>query len=158
MAIAAEDRWQQLVAGAQSPFCVPRADENQHWAKIASLAVSSLYLSKDQAYRGYSLLVFDGAHATRPSDLDLTVWAMFCLDLHWAQAAVERATSPDHINVAALGNQVPHLHWHIIPRYKTDARWGAPIWMTDVDREVDAFHPPEAEFRQLLDAIRAELF
>ena len=37
---------------------------------------------------------------------------------------------PDHVNVESLGNVVPHLHWHIIPRYVGDARWGMPIWTT----------------------------
>jgi diadenosine tetraphosphate (Ap4A) HIT family hydrolase len=30
---------------------------------------------------------------------------------------------PDKINLASLGNQVPHLHWHIVPRYNVDAHW-----------------------------------
>ena len=37
---------------------------------------------------------------------------------------------PDHINVAILGNVVPHLHWLIVPRYRDDPRWEAPIWTT----------------------------
>jgi diadenosine tetraphosphate (Ap4A) HIT family hydrolase len=35
---------------------------------------------------------------------------------------------PDKINVAALGNQVPQLHVHIIARFKTDDAWPEPIW------------------------------
>ena len=35
------------------------------------------------------------------------------------------------MNYELLGNSDPHLHWHIIPRYKTDPRWGAPIWESD---------------------------
>lgn len=30
---------------------------------------------------------------------------------------------PDKINLISLGNQVPHLHWHIVPRYCLDAHW-----------------------------------
>ena len=32
------------------------------------------------------------------------------------------------MNVAALGNQVPQLHIHIIARYRTDAAWPGPVW------------------------------
>jgi diadenosine tetraphosphate (Ap4A) HIT family hydrolase/predicted GNAT family N-acyltransferase len=35
---------------------------------------------------------------------------------------------PYKINVASLGNLVPHLHWHIIPRWKTDPWWPNSIW------------------------------
>ena len=42
--------------------------------------------------------------------------------------AMERAFSPDKLNIAALGNIVPQLHIHHIVRYKTDAVWPAPVW------------------------------
>ena len=36
--------------------------------------------------------------------------------------------APDKINLASLGNQVPHLHWHVIPRFADDAHFPQPIW------------------------------
>ena len=36
------------------------------------------------------------------------------------------------MNVESLGNVMPHLHWHVIPRYKNDSRWRQPIWAQDV--------------------------
>ncbi|MBP9942905.1 MAG: HIT family protein, partial [Comamonas sp.] len=35
---------------------------------------------------------------------------------------------PTKINLAALGNMVPHLHWHVIARYDWDSHFPAPIW------------------------------
>lgn len=35
---------------------------------------------------------------------------------------------PDKINLAALGNAVPHIHWHVIPRYVDDAFFPGSIW------------------------------
>lgn len=35
---------------------------------------------------------------------------------------------PNKINLATLGNVVPHLHWHVIARFDWDARWPAPVW------------------------------
>ncbi len=47
-------------------------------------------------------------------------------------AVVERALrdllQPDKMNIAALGTQVPHLHWHVIPRYRDDTHYPDPIW------------------------------
>jgi len=43
--------------------------------------------------------------------------------------SVQRATlSPDKINLASLGNQVPHLHWHVIPRWRDDRHFPNPVW------------------------------
>jgi diadenosine tetraphosphate (Ap4A) HIT family hydrolase len=41
----------------------------------------------------------------------------------------ERLTpAPEKINVASLGNVVPHLHWHVIARYVWDTHWPKPVW------------------------------
>ncbi|MBK7615353.1 MAG: HIT family protein [Burkholderiales bacterium] len=49
-----------------------------------------------------------------------------------AVVAVERvlreALSPGKINLAALGNMVPHLHWHVIARFDWDSHFPQPIW------------------------------
>ncbi len=36
--------------------------------------------------------------------------------------------APDKINVASFGNLVPHLHWHVMARWKTDPWWPQPTW------------------------------
>lgn len=36
--------------------------------------------------------------------------------------------APDKINLASLGNMVPHLHWHIIPRWRDDRHFPDAIW------------------------------
>jgi diadenosine tetraphosphate (Ap4A) HIT family hydrolase len=44
------------------------------------------------------------------------------------EEAVRRVMHPDKINIAALGNMVPHIHWHVIPRYKDDAFFPGSAW------------------------------
>lgn len=39
-----------------------------------------------------------------------------------------RALSPTKINLATLGNVVPHLHWHVIARFDWDSHFPNPIW------------------------------
>jgi diadenosine tetraphosphate (Ap4A) HIT family hydrolase len=43
---------------------------------------------------------------------------------------------PDKINLASLGNQTPHIHWHVIARWKDDAFFPDSIW-SNVYRETD---------------------
>lgn len=112
------------------PMDAPRSATNEFWDLISSLSVSSLYLAKNQTYRGQCSLIFDLRHAARPDQLSPGEWAAFCADLYVAQQAIVTVTDPDHINIESLGNVVPHLHWHIIPRYVGDPRWGMPIWTT----------------------------
>jgi len=60
----------------------------------------------------------------------------------WAIEEVLRETvQPDKINLASLGNVVPHLHWHVIPRWRDDPHFPAPIWAVpqreQIRRELD---------------------
>jgi diadenosine tetraphosphate (Ap4A) HIT family hydrolase len=95
---------------------------------IATLEISTLFLFRDQRFRGYSILSFDLWDATRLDDLSEAEYTAFCQDLRLASRARRSAMQPDHMNYELLGNSNPHLHWHIIPRYRDDPRWGRPIW------------------------------
>ena len=44
----------------------------------------------------------------------------------------------EKINVAALGNQVPQLHVHVIGRFAADAAWPGPVWNAGPATEVDS--------------------
>ena len=45
-----------------------------------------------------------------------------------AEKYILNKLSPHKVNIASFGNLVPHLHWHIIPRWKTDPWWPNTIW------------------------------
>ena len=109
-------RWKALLAGANCPLDAPRADVNEHWDLVAQLTVSSLYLTKNQTYRGQCQLIFDPRHVSRLDQLSRPEWTSLAADLMTAERAIVRVVKPDHVNVESLGNVVPHLHWHIIPR------------------------------------------
>ena len=52
-----------------------------------------------------------------------------CLRVVFAVEQVLRdVLRPDKVNVASLGNQVPHVHWHVIPRFADDAHFPDPVW------------------------------
>ena len=48
------------------------------------------------------------------------------------EQALIALVQPDKMNLASLGNQVPHLHWHVIPRWRDDRHFPNPIWGADV--------------------------
>jgi diadenosine tetraphosphate (Ap4A) HIT family hydrolase len=150
-------QWQLLVDGVGCRMDAPRPATNDSWDLVAALRVSSLYLAKNQAYRGQCTLVFDLRHAARPDQLTPDEWTAFCTDLYVSQNAIVSATHPDHINVESLGNVVPHLHWHIIPRYVDDPRWGMPIWTTPLSVMPETRlepHDREALLEQLRGSLR----
>lgn len=44
------------------------------------------------------------------------------------ERAIYRHVQPDKVNLASLGNMVPHLHWHIVARFTWDSHFPHPIW------------------------------
>ena len=121
-----------MIQPAPCPFDSPRPAQTEHWDFVASLSISSLYLSTNQTYRGYCLLVFDPRHATRLDQLSPSEWAAYAADLQRANNAIVEVVKPDHMNMDLLGNIVQHLHWHIVPRRNDDGRWGSPIWTSNL--------------------------
>jgi diadenosine tetraphosphate (Ap4A) HIT family hydrolase len=104
----------------------PKDNDDVIW--IADLAVTSLLLFRDQRFRGYCILSFAARGATRLEDLSDLEYQAFCEDLRSSSRAIRAAMQPDLMNYELLGNSHPQLHWHIIPRYRSDLRWGRPIW------------------------------
>ena len=60
------------------------------------------------------------------------------------ETVVRELATPDKINLASLGNAVPHLHWHVIPRWCNDRHFPKPIW-ADAERDAIARHKPDAD-------------
>ncbi len=44
------------------------------------------------------------------------------------ETALRKLMQPDKVNLASLGNVVPHLHWHVIPRFRDDSHFPDPVW------------------------------
>ncbi len=44
------------------------------------------------------------------------------------EQVLRHGLSPRKVNLAALGNAVPHLHWHVVARFEWDSRFPAPVW------------------------------
>jgi ATP adenylyltransferase len=149
-------RWQQLIDGTTCPFCHPRPDSNEYWLLVQQLSAGTLYLDRNQTYRGKSLLIFDRRHVTGLEKLSTDEFLEFTSDLRVAAHAVASFCAPDLMNYASLGNVIPHLHWHIIPRYGNDPRWGKPIYTTS-EGEVPETLLRAQEYEQLTDSLRNAL-
>ena len=73
-----------------------------------------------------------------------------------ASRALKAAFRPDKLNVAALGNQVPQLHVHVIARFIGDPAWPGPIWGTTPPRDYERT-ALEARLAQLREAFSHDL-
>jgi len=94
---------------------------------IASLKFGKLFLNRNQIYLGRVFYIYK-EHLRDITEISITELRDAETEIHQIASIIRNEFSPDLINVASLGNHVQHLHWHIIPRYKTDINWGHPPW------------------------------
>lgn len=80
-----------------------------------------------QRFPAFYRLIWN-AHVAEFSDLSDTD-RHACMD---AVTEIERVLkgllAPTKVNLATLGNVVPHLHWHVIARFDWDSHFPAPVW------------------------------
>jgi diadenosine tetraphosphate (Ap4A) HIT family hydrolase len=104
------------------PLCQLLRDANERRSGrfIHEFSQSLLFLGEHQYFEGYAVLVAK-QHVGELYELPKPEYVGFMEELSQASRAVQEAFKPRKLNHASLGNQVPHLHWHIIPRYEHEA-------------------------------------
>ena len=78
-------------------------------------------------YPGFCRVIWH-AHVAEFSDLADADRAYLRDVVCAVERAVRRVMQPNKVNLASLGNVVPHVHWHVIPRFSNDAHFPQPVW------------------------------
>jgi diadenosine tetraphosphate (Ap4A) HIT family hydrolase len=86
-----------------------------------------LVLVEEDGYPGYCRVVWK-RHVAEMTDLDGADRHHFMSVVFACEAALRTHCAPDKVNLASLGNMVPHLHWHVIPRWRDDRHFPNAIW------------------------------
>jgi diadenosine tetraphosphate (Ap4A) HIT family hydrolase len=84
-------------------------------------------LADEPDYPGF-LRVILNAHVKEMTDLPAAEQLALMRVVLATEAALREVMAPDKVNLASLGNVVPHLHWHVIPRFADDPHFLNPVW------------------------------
>jgi diadenosine tetraphosphate (Ap4A) HIT family hydrolase len=119
-------------AGDGCPSCVEgRPDQTRWGVRFFAGAVCDAYLVRADVQRGLSAVVWRGRHVVEPTELTDAEAAAYGREVLAVGRAIEAAFAPVKVNYNVLGNSVPHLHTHIVPRYADDPRPGWPFPFPD---------------------------
>ena len=150
------ERWDAVRSGQSCPVCDEgRPDEADGRLRIFAGETIDAYLDRNDGVRGYALVFFRGRHAAEPTELTDEEARRFWRELLVVARAVEAEYLPVKLNLMFLGNAMPHLHAHVIPRYRDDPDAGRPprFMMDSSDwRRFD-----DAEYLRQVDALRRRL-
>ncbi len=120
--------------------------------RIIELPHSYVILNRDQFFPGYTLL-FTKNHVTELFHLDRELRAALMEEVSLVAQALYTVFTPAKINYELLGNMVPHIHWHIVPRFSSDPLWPRPIWAEPHEELILS----SDEYRQRIEKIRSFL-
>lgn len=95
--------------------------------RIADCGVSTAYLHDDQFFQGWTVLVLN-RHATELFELAAAERARLMDEVARVSQALAREFRAVKMNYALLGNQLPHIHWHLIPRGPDDPAPREAVW------------------------------
>jgi len=113
----------------------------------------SVIIVDDANYPGFCRVIWRD-HVREMSDLAREDRLLLNEAVFAVEQAVREVMAPAKVNLASLGNVVPHLHWHVIPRYTDDAHFPAPVWAAAVRQtEATLLEARRALLPQLADAI-----
>jgi diadenosine tetraphosphate (Ap4A) HIT family hydrolase len=130
-----------------------RPEETPHGARIFAGEVSDAYLQRADIQRGYVVVIWRGRHVAEPTDLEPDEAAAYWLEVLRVGRALEAHLEPVKLNYNLLGNSLPHLHTHVLPRYADDPKPGWPFPFPE-----DEPPPIEQElYRREVEALRALL-
>ena len=89
---------------------------------------SVLVVGDHQLFPGYCILL-SKTHVREPFELALDVQTTMFQELMLSAQAIHSAFKPWKMNYGCYGNQAPHVHWHLFPRYEADPKRKLTPWM-----------------------------
>jgi diadenosine tetraphosphate (Ap4A) HIT family hydrolase len=90
-------------------------------------------------YPGFCRVILK-RHAREMTDLDEAERAGLMAVVYAVEDAIRATMRPDKMNLASLGNMTPHVHWHVVPRFRDDRHYPTPVWAVP---QREAVVPPE---------------
>jgi len=118
------------------PLCQPEA-ENILWQDEHCRIIRV----NDADYAGYCRVIWH-QHVAEMTDLSASDQRILMQRVFAVESTLRTCFAPTKINVASLGNMVPHLHWHLIARFSDDAHFPDPVWAA---RRRDPAPQPEVD-------------
>jgi len=116
------DDWDARKRGAGCWFC-----GDQLGQPFYAGSVGDAHLERHPIARGHAIVIFRDRHVADFTSLSTSEVAAYWHDIHSVAQMIEHVFAPCHMNYQLLGNLVPHLHVHLVPRYLDDPAPGKPL-------------------------------
>jgi diadenosine tetraphosphate (Ap4A) HIT family hydrolase len=138
------------MSGSTCKACLGSWPRENHF--IADLGLSNAYLHDDQFFPGWTVVVLKH-HATELFHLAPTERVQLMEEVNLVAKVLSQVYEAKKINYELLGNQLPHIHWHVIPRLASDPGPLEPVWRV----QHEPIQPITVELQASIQRISAEI-
>lgn len=119
--------------------------------EIGQMRVSTLFLFKEQTHKGRCVVALN-EHQQEFFHLSQEKQDAYMRDVAQAAKAIESAFAPGKINYGAFGDTMPHVHFHVVPKYENGAAWGKMFEMNPGETYLT-----DDEYQEVINKLKAAL-
>ena len=109
-------------------YCQRNELQKSLMIEVCDLSASTLFLFKEQSHPGRCVVAYKD-HVKEPFELSDDDRNAFMADVCKVAAAIQKAFSPAKINYGAYSDKLPHLHFHLVPKYDGEFEFGGTFEM-----------------------------
>jgi ATP adenylyltransferase len=132
-------------------YCLRNELQQSLMIEICDLTNSTLFLFKEQSHPGRCIVAYK-EHVNELFELSDEDRNGFMADVCQAAAAIQKAFSPDKINYGAYSDKLPHLHFHLVPKYENGLGYGSTFEMNP-----QAIYLTDEEYASTIEKIKNAL-
>jgi len=133
-------------------YCAQDGRLEKVMIEIGKLRVSTLFLFREQTYKGRCVVALN-EHHRELFHLSQEMQDAYMRDVAQVARAIEQAFSADKINYGAFGDTMPHVHFHIVPKYQDGPAWGKMFEMNPSDN----MQLTDEEYQEIIAKIKSHL-
>lgn len=119
--------------------------------EICELPCGKVYLNRDQKHKGRCIVALKD-HKTEYFQMDRKESEEYFWEVSKVAEAIANLYHPDKINYATYGDSVPHVHVHIVPKYRDGLNWGTPF-----DDSIPKQFLQDEEYNKMIEELRKEI-
>jgi diadenosine tetraphosphate (Ap4A) HIT family hydrolase len=147
--------WDERKAGKDCPLCAALGQGDSSFSvAVRAGQFAEVFLERRTRLPGYCIVVWRLGHVAEPDELEPGQASGYWAEVVAVGRAVRERFGPVKVNYLTLGNTVPHLHTHVVPRYLDDPAPGGPIEWAQIHSAdpvpVADLHRQAADLRALL--------
>ena len=132
-------------------YCERNQLQKDLMIEICNLKVSTLFLFKEQTYRGRCIVAYKG-HDIELYQLSDEELLAFMKDVNQVAQAIKKAFNSIKVNYGAYSDKLPHLHIHLVPKYEDGPDYGGTFTMNPQQTYLT-----EEEYNALISKIQSAL-